>query len=389
MKTKITSSCPICNSNNINEILCLPNLPVTELLYDSSQDIQFEITKADQKLLFCEKCSHGFLGTIVAPEYLYNSANYNTITSKSKGAQISIDNFASFIANNIDTLGYCIDVGGNDSSLMQKIEATSGAILDPNCKVSEDSPYQALNRFYESVEPDELTNEEITIVSSHTLEHIESPNQFFKFLKSIKNLNNVFSQFPCIELMSEASRYDLVHNQHLHYYSLASISKIASDYGFFLIDYEYDIDHYGTLRVYISKDKNKSKSIYESKQINISIISLIDSAKTFKLNCNATNSLLEQINNLYCYGASLMLPLIFYHHPKLKKSKCIFDSDLNKSKLKYANINTPISHDNGEIDLTEFNIFITAVSTRNAHRAIYRNLLKRNPRYLLSPFGAF
>ena len=385
MFTKNIYNCPVCGSSKNQEILSLPNLPITELLYESHKNIDFELTKANQKLNFCEDCGHGFLGTIVDPKYLYSSANYNTITSQSKGAQKSINNFASFILKHKVNREYCIDIGGNDSSLLKKINACSGSVIDPNCKIESNSNYKAINKFYESVENEELPPFEITLVSSHTLEHIESPKQFFRFLGSKKNLNNVFIQFPCLELMSESCRYDLVHNQHLHYYSLHSIAKIAFDYGFHLQDYEYDVDHYGTLRVFISKNNYAKEELIKLKKLTLE--NLMNSIGTFQLSCKATNSLLDNLDEFYCYGASLMLPLIYYHHPKLHQANCIFDSDMKKSKLRYANIDTPINYDDGNTNLTSLSIFITAVSTRIAHRNILKNLINRNPKYIISPFS--
>ena len=201
----------------------------------------------------------------------------------------------------------------------------------------------------------------------------------------MKNLNNVFIQFPCLELMSESCRFDLVHNQHLHYYSLHSIAKIAFDYGFNLHDYEYDVDHYGTLRVFISKNNYAKEKLSKLKKLTLE--NLTNSIGTFQLCCKTTNSLLDDLDEFYCYGASLMLPLIYYHHPKLHQANCIFDSDMKKSKLRYANIDTPIKYDDGNTNLTSLSIFITAVSTRIAHRNILKNLINRNPKYLISPFS--
>ena len=47
---------------------------------------------------------------------------------------------------------------------------------------------------------------------------------------------------------------------------------------------------------------------------------------------------------------------------------------MKKSKLRYANIDTPINYDDGNTNLTSLSIFITAVSTRIAHRNILKIL---------------
>lgn len=393
IKIRENINCPICETKVDNVLYEMKEYPLTELFYDKSSPIEFDLIKADQSFCFCSKCNHGFLKNIIPPEYLYQKSNYNTVSSTSKGALISLDNFASFIkrSKSYDN-NFVVDMGGNDSNLLTDINAKKGIIVDPNAK-SENPEYIAINEFFERIDPKSLSRDcetKATIVSSHTLEHIESPNVFFNFLSKIEGAQSIFLQFPCLELMAESGRFDLLHHQHIHYYTLSSIKEISRKYSFEVTNHEYDHDHYGTLRVELKRasglvegDKfNRYDNYCKTEKLYILLTK-------FKEMIICQNKLLEDMDDIYCYGASLMLPIIYYYFPILKRSKGILDMDQSKENLRYANITTPIIHDNINKSLKENTIFLTAVATRTANRVILKNLVNRNPLYIINPFQTF
>ncbi|WP_320675735.1 methyltransferase domain-containing protein [Prochlorococcus sp. MIT 1300] len=388
-----TSCCPICSSNDVEVVCELKNYPLTELFVPSCGNArdrtQHPLIESDQTLKYCSDCSHAFLENVISPDYLYSKDNYNTVTTNSSGSLISIKNFARFINQQNHEVSYTIDIGGNDSNLLRLINCEVGCVIDPNAS-SNDKRYSAINNFFEAINPEKFNGAPVNIVSSHTLEHIQSPHTFFNFLSSIKTIEHVFLQFPCLELMHESSRYDLIHHQHLHYYTLNSIQTLAKQYGFIINAYEYDHDHYGTLRVHIAKEKVLLKqSIHEKLSSKLDINDLINDYKLFNKSCSNNSSMLTKLPSLYCYGASLMLPIIYYYYPSLSSlSKGIYDMDESKSSVRYANVQTPILHDDGKVDFNNMSICITAVATKSAHRKILTNLAKRQPIYIFNPFGA-
>ena len=187
--------------------------------------------------------------------------------------------------------------------------------------------------------------------------------------------------------MVESSRFDLIHHQHIHYYSLNSIKKIAELYSFKVVNYEFDRDHYGTLRVELTKNLNKNlislNSILYDKE------TLIKSTNSFREFCKEHNNLIENTGDLYCYGASLMLPITFYYYPYLNESIAILDSNKNKSNLKYVNIETPIVFDDTKLLFENYSVFITANATRYANRVIINMLSERNCKNIFNPFPSF
>ena len=83
----------------------------------------------------------------------------------------------------------------------------------------------------------------------------------------------------------------------------------------------------------------------------------------------ANERILQDEAPLYCYGASLMLPIISYYIPEMKKAIKIIDTDSSKSGLSYVNFDVEIVNGSG-IDLTKANVLITALATKFATRKI-------------------
>ena len=176
-----SSECPVCRNKNTKSIYYLPNYPLTELFCKNDEENKFSLTSIDQTFCFCDFCNHGFLKTIINPSFLYQSDNYNTISTSSKGAMISLDNFSKFInRSNLYSNKFVIDIGGNDSNLLDSINAKKGAVIDPNCKIN-NPEFKAINCFFEEVNPKDLDVDQISIVSSHTLEHIAIHISFLDF----------------------------------------------------------------------------------------------------------------------------------------------------------------------------------------------------------------
>ena len=258
-------------------------------------------------------------------------------------------------------------------------------MIDPNAKKGDDKRYKVKRDFFERIDEDEINeqsmNSNIDIFSSHTIEHIVDPGKLFDFASRIKKLRNMYIQFPCLELMVESSRYDLVHNQHLHYFSLKSIEKLASRFNFKIQDFELDRDHYGTLRVVLSKGKSE-EALDKYKSIKTETIQ--KGVGLFSEVMKQGNDIVERLPNLYCFGAALMLPIIYYYYPTLNsKAKAILDNDKTKSEF-YVGIDTPITYDDG-LTLESKSIVITAIATRAAHRAIVTNIIKRDAMNIYNP----
>ena len=102
---------------------------------------------------------------------------------------------------------------------------------------------------------------------------------------------------------------------------------------------------------------------------------------------NSANNRLESIQgDFYCFGASLMLPIIYYYIPNLIKAKNIIDDDKSKEGLSYVNFDVEIINSK-KINFLNNNFVVTAVATKLATRNIIKKLSDVKAMNIISPLN--
>tara|TARA_B110000003_G_scaffold164780_1_gene164734 strand:+ start:18833 stop:19999 length:1167 start_codon:yes stop_codon:yes gene_type:complete len=384
-----TTNSPIISNSDSELLISLDQYPVTEIYQQyGSNSFPFN-TSFDQELRFCPKTNHAFMSHQLPQEFIYNSENYNTHSSTSIGSLNALDNFFNFIQSDGDlSSDAVIDIGANDTTLLKRFSGKAQKLvgIDPNIN-SDDRDIECIKDFFENVDIQSISPNKKTFLSSHTLEHIYDPRKFMQILSESTNENDsFFFQFPSIDLLIRDSRFDQLHHQHLHLFSIQSFSQLIADFGFKIVKYQFDPDHYGTLMVQFKKTQNEIK-IFEYENGFYSIEEIKRRYEIFLQNISLANErILQDEAPLYCYGASLMLPIISYYIPEMKKAIKIIDTDSSKSGLSYVNFDVEIVNGSG-IDLTKANVLITALATKFATRKIANVLSELKAMNIILPLN--
>ena len=383
---KVTENiiCPICGSPGIR-LIHLPNYPITEV-YQKFEENSFQFpTSYDQAFNFCQPCQHGFLTSLLDKDFIYG--NYNTHSTSSFGSVNAINNFYEFVISNFTIAEeVLIDIGANDTFLLKKFEHTNAKLIGVDPNISSDSDrIECIKGYIEDVDIEEFGGAKKIYLCSHTLEHIFDPDLFFKKLSRAGTADDeFFFQFPSLDLLVRDCRFDQVHHQHIQYFSLTSIAKLLNKNGFNLIKHSFDSDHYGTLMIYFKK------SPIIAYHIELPAITSSKIKASYDAFFNSISSADSRINFLkedfYCFGASLMLPILAYYMPNLLKTVAILDADENKLGLSYVNFDRKIISDN-EFEYKNSDLVITAVSTKLATRNILKILIDRKAENIILPFN--
>ena len=221
---------------------------------------------------------------------------------------------------------------------------------------------------------------------SHTLEHIYDTKNFFHVLAESSNESDeFFFQFPSLEMLLKDSRFDQIHHQHINYFSLESFSILASEFGFEILAHRFDPDHYGALMTHFRKGKPNSKLFRYKSFPTVEEIKL--KYGNFLRDMQVTNQILQGLkNDFYCYGSSLMLPILAYYLPNMAFCKAIIDDDPSKHGLCFVNFYRKIISGN-EIDWVNQNVLVTAVSTKLATRKVLMKLFKIKTKNVILPLS--
>lgn len=381
--------CPVCEKRG--ELLTeLKNYPITEI-YKRPHQVYEGVTHADQELRMCACCHHLFLGKRLPKEYIYT--NYNTISAASEGSRLALNNFYNFVCQHasLSDVASIVDVGANDCTLLEKFISHGAALIgiDPNVK-SQNEKISCINDYIENVDLSDHCKGKTVFLSSHTIEHIYDVRGFVKNLaNSMKNDDFLFLQFPSCELLMKDFRFDQVHHQHLNYFSLTSIDRLLETAGLRIVAHQFDPSHYGALMCYIRKGERDEKP---QESISLTPEKFAAYYKNYvdqmAISDFVLSSWCDSGDGFYCYGASLMLPILQYYMPTMDKATAVIDQDTKKHGLVYINYDCIITGEEN-IEFSDKNILVTAVSTKSAGRSIISNLIRKNTKNIIFPLAFF
>jgi hypothetical protein len=226
------------------------------------------------------------------------------------------------------------------------------------------------------------------IVSQHTLEHMPEPNRAMRRLFEVADEDTLFVlEFPCLDPLLEQWRFDQVFNQHVQYFSFESFAKFLRQLGGELIGYTHHYTYWGALLVAFRKGRPgraapaavqppaaPRKSLAEIQRRYARFRQQMEIASAALADCRS--------EELYGYGAALMLPILSYHlGSDFGEFRAILDDDPAKDGIGYANLPVRVRVPR-DLDFRQLTICLTAMDNR---RPILRRLAELNPKRIINP----
>lgn len=343
MLTNSIISCRICKNINLTNVIDLKEQIITSRFPVYGD---FSTQKTPILLCICNNCGLVQLRDTVKSselyeyEYGYRSGISNTMREHLKKYQEEILKKVTISQNDI-----IIDIGSNDSTMLQYYSADLRRIgIDPTGT--------QFKKYYNDVEliSDYFTYENVTnlIGINVKCKIITSISMFYdlpdpvKFAMDIHKLLHDDGIWTCEQsyllTMLEKNSIDTICHEHLEYYAVSQIKRIADLSKFKIIDITTNDCNGGSFRIYFAK-KNSTKytecteliQLYLSKESEYGLTSL-DTYYKFMKRCETEVKKLvdfiDIVNNnnkkIYVYGAST-------------KGNCLLQyANLSEDKLNYA-----------------------------------------------------
>ena len=388
------NECAICGNDSLDEVLSLPNFPLTGIYVDDYRTDKF--MPADQALLFCSVCQHSQLLNHLDPVYLYHET-YTHRSSLSPIAKRGNDFFVKYLNNLIGDRKFDIvlEVGCNDLYMLEKFAGIGKQIfgLDPiwegrESEASKSKNISVLGKFVEDINPSQdLDGSPDLILSTHTFEHINEPKEVMEQLVDMAAPGAMIAiEVPSLDTMLEINRFDQVFHQHIHYYSLASFKYLINELGCSYLSHTYNYSYWGGTMLIVfekvssNKDVNTSKSLTKEK-INLSL-------SRFNSQLSSFSDLIDSqknINKIYGYGGAQMLPTIAYHlKSDLSWCESILDDDPSRNNKMYPHMPVRIVKPDENFSLENSSVFIGAL---DSSRPILNRLISLNPKRIMHPLA--
>lgn len=384
--------CSICKHKLSKPLIRFPKLPLTEIYTKKKPS---KLTGfVDQDFHICKKCGHGQTSNIISPKLLYGQHTYFFRTSKSSSASQANNIFLTFIDKIIGerVFNSILEFGCSDLYLLKKLTSKAKKLfgIDPVLKGKHSAnKISIVGDFIENIIfENELKLNNSLVLSSHTMEHMENPKTVFKRLIANASNDTIFvHQFPSLEGLIDDMRFDQIFHQHLQYYSLNSVKYLLNELGAELIDYEFNPAHWNSLLIAFKKSNKTNANMISKKEL--SLYGPKRTLEQFEMFKQVMSSVKEQISlvkgNIYCFGATLMLPILGYHiKSNFSFVKAILDDDPNKSGLYYINLTPKIIKTTSVKDINDAVIIFTVL---NSARGALTKVIELNPKKIIIPIN--
>ena len=337
------NNCRLCKSTKIEEAINLGEQIITSRFPVYGD---FSTPKTPISLCLCNECGllqlyqTTFSSELYEYEYGYRSGISNTMREHLKTYQTEIMGIVVGLKEG-DTI---VDIGSNDSTMLQYYPDTYNRIgVDPTGnqfkeyygKVDLVPTYFTYDNF-QKIYP----NKKCKIVSSISMFYdLPDPVQFAKDIYQVLEEDGIWTcEQSYMPTMLNSNSIDTICHEHLEYYGLTQVKKIADMSDFKIIDVKFNDCNGGSFRVYFAKKQsilyNENSALIHSilqDEQNMGIMD-IKIYKNFIHKCDVEiNKLKHFINETnkvnkktYVYGAST-------------KGNCLLQyANLGETEMKYA-----------------------------------------------------
>lgn len=342
-------SCRICKNTNLIDIINLNEQVITSRFPEYGD---YSTPKTPIILCLCKECSLVQLrhstncSELYEHEYGYRSGISNTMREHLKQYKEEIESIV-----NIEKGDYIIDIGSNDSTMLQYYS-------DEYKRIGVDPTGKQFKQFYGNVDliPNYFTLDNIrNVYGNIKCKVISSISMFYdlpspiRFARDIYELLDDDGIWTCEQSylldMIQKNSIDTICHEHLEYYSLTAIKYIADIVKFKIVDVKFNDCNGGSFRIYFAKKKS-SKYSENTELIN----KILDQENklgvkneqlyfNFMKNCDyevdKLRTLINFVNsnnkNIYIYGASTKGNcLLQYANIRSKDIKYAVERNLNK-----------------------------------------------------------
>ena len=271
-------NCRICESSRLLTFLQLGPTPAPNGFLEKDQ-----LGDAEKfyplDVCFCRECGMVQLGHVVNPDVMFK--NYVYIPSTSQTMRRHFAGLAKTASRQcfLQKGDLVVDIGSNDGLLLKNFIPMGFKVLgvDPAenlAKKATEEGVETVNALFTRKTAEAIAKKKgkaKLILGTNVFAHVPDLHDFLEGVKILLEEGGKFIvEFPYLADLLDKVEFDTIYQEHLSYFSLSPIVKLAEKHGLGVADVERLPVHGGSLRVTMSpKDKaicQKAEELLETEQ---------------------------------------------------------------------------------------------------------------------------
>lgn len=262
--------CRICSSKNyLTKVLDLGLQPLAGN-FSKNRKIALREKTFPLKAYYCSKCIYLQILDIINSDLLFKKYNYSS--SDVKPLKLHFQRFANKIKNQTkrDSHVKIFEIGCNDGVFLEEFlnnKRFSILGIDPSKNISnvaKKKGIEVINDHFNGSLANQIKKKYgkfDLIVACNVFAHIDNISSIINGVKKIIDVNGDFIiEVHYLKALLNSYQYDTIYHEHMSYYSVFSLKKLFSRYGFNLNNLEKINTHSGSIRLYFSLSKKKISS---------------------------------------------------------------------------------------------------------------------------------
>jgi len=261
--------CRCCGSNKLKRVLSLGFQPLANNLIKKKTD---KTEKYPLEMNYCSNCHNCQLSVAIDPKKMFTKYFYLSSTSNSfrqhfeKAAKKYKKEFK------LNKHSYVVDIGSNDGVGLVPFKNMGFKNLlgvEPAknlCKISNNKGIKTINAFLKFNTLRSIKKNADLILASNVFAHSDDLETMAKcILKLLSKKGIAIIEVQYLLNTIKDLTFDNIYHEHYNYWSLTSLKFFFDKLGGNIFKAEKINTHGGSLRVYISKNKNKKKHVSVNK----------------------------------------------------------------------------------------------------------------------------
>lgn len=252
---KTITVCRCCGSGDLVEYLNLGTLPLASKYHKGEEQPSFPLA-----VNFCRACSHSQLSVVVHPDLIFK--NYLNLSGTSQSwkdhCKALAEKCASLFAQ--DEPPRVLDIGCNDGTLLDAFIALGWEAygIDPAANMAalcHMKGIEVVPHYFNSEWASKQNLKYEIIAATNVFSHIDNLVEFFTCCdKLLFDTGRLVLEFPYCEKMIGNNEFDLIHHEHLNYFTVTSFAKLCENCHWCVESVEKINTQGGSLRFFLRKD---------------------------------------------------------------------------------------------------------------------------------------